>query len=93
MTYVSLPRELTLDDGLVYIQHWKSAHYAIYQNYSTKIESGEPFQTPQVSGENWFNVYRVVEVFPAGEELGSLLGRFSNLEAAMNDVARREQLE
>ena len=93
-TYVTLPRELIMDDDTVHVQHWRTRNFAVYQNYTTPIEHGGEFlgRANQVSGQSMFHVFRVIQHEPAGEELGEKLGSYTDVNAAMNWIAREEQL-
>jgi len=92
MTPATLPRELTID-GIVHITHWRTHNHVVLQNYTLPVQSSqEPMANdPQVAGQNMFHVHRVIQHDP-GEELGDKLGSFTDLEAAMNFVAKEEQL-
>jgi len=92
--YVELPRELTLDDGLVHVRHWRTKDFVVYQNYSTTIEHGGEFlgRANQIAGQNLFHVYQIIQIQPAGEELGPKVASFSDVNAAMTYIEKAEQL-
>jgi hypothetical protein len=91
-TFATLPRELEID-GITHVQHWRTQNYIVYQNYTTPIEHGGELlaHANQVSGQNLFHVF-AVEKKDGGESLGQELATFTDLQPAMNDIARRERL-
>ena len=93
MIYVTLPKTLMID-GLVNVQEWRTRNYCVLQNYSdARATSSQPLldRTPQIVGENWFSVFRVIQHNP-GEELGEKIGTFTHLQAAIDLVEKQEQL-
>ncbi len=93
-TYVTLPRELIMDDDTVHVQHWRTRNFAVYQNYTTPIEHGGEFlgRANQIAGQNLFHVYQIIQIQPAGEELGPKVASFSDVNAAMTYIEKAEQL-
>jgi hypothetical protein len=91
-TFATIPRELEMD-GVVHLLHFKTKSHAIFQNYTDRLASpDEPCgRVVQISGTNQFHVYRVVNYNP-GEQLGELVGSYSDLQAAISFVEKEERI-
>ncbi len=91
--YVTLPRSLEID-GLVHVQEWRSRAFAIYQNYApTDPPSQQPLQQPaQITGKNFFHLFRITENNPAGENFGEKIGQYNSLHEAMNAMEKEAAL-
>ena len=92
-TYATLPQSLEID-GVTHVQHWKTKRHAIYQTYTLPVTPSDNPLTgaSQVSGQNRFDVFEVIQHVPAGESLGERIAEFTDLNAAMSHVAKLEQL-
>jgi hypothetical protein len=89
--YVTLPQSLEID-GITHVQHWRTHNHVVLQNYTDPVPTGEPFAAPQIAGMSMFHVFEVIHCEPAGERLGSKVATFTELDRAMNFVAKEEQL-
>ncbi len=90
-THATLPRELVID-AVVHVQHWRTRNHVVLQNYTLPVQpSDNPLSgAPQITGQNWFHVYRVIQHDP-GESLGDWLATFTDLQPAIDFVATQEQ--
>ena len=89
--YATLPRNMEID-GTTHVEHWRTKHFIVYQNYTLPVASPvNPCNPgPQIAGQSLFHVYQVVNTNP-GESLGQELATFTELQAAMNFVAKEEE--
>jgi hypothetical protein len=91
-TFATLPRNMQIGD-VTYVENWKTKRHAVYQSYTTPIQhSGHELLFPQVAGSNEFAVFEVIQHLPAGESLGEQVASYSDLNAAMDFVAKEELL-
>ena len=92
--YVTLPASMEID-GTMHVAEFRTHNFVVLQNYTDpRATSNQPLldRTPQVVGQNWFHVYRVIQNEPAGESLGEWLATFTDLQPAIDFIATQEQL-
>ena len=86
---VMLPEIVTID-GVVHVQQFRAEHYCVVQNYAAvSPPSDQPLITPggQPTGASLFHLFEIIRINGA-ESLGTKLGTFSSLHAAMAQADR-----
>jgi len=81
-------------DGVTHVAEFRTRNHIALQNYTDeRATSNQPLldRTPEIVGQNWFSVFRIVQHNP-GEELGEKIGTFTHLQAAIDFIAKQEQL-
>jgi hypothetical protein len=87
----TLPNPLVIG-GITHVLHWRTKNHAVLQSYTLPAPtSNDPLANPlpQIIGTNMFHVFQIVNTNP-GESLGDKLASFTDLQAAMNFVAKEE---
>jgi hypothetical protein len=91
MKFVTLPSVVQIA-GTTHVMHYRDSMFAVYQNYSSPVESSRnPLvqPAPGVQGTSLYHLFRIINHEPS-EELGPCVGTFSDLTAAIDQAARTQ---